>query len=115
MPIWVSPRSSEVSTSADVRCGTTVIGMPVVERTSSPVTFWVLPGLMVPMLNFCGSARAVASASFSVCRAESAFTSRRRSNRANVEIGANAVTGSNGMDFSSDFDSAMPLENTKSV
>ena len=32
-----------------------------------------------------------------------------------VEIGANAVTGSNGIDLSSDFDSAMPLENTNSV
>ena len=32
-----------------------------------------------------------------------------------VEIGANAVAGSNGIDFSSDFDSAMPLENRNSV
>jgi hypothetical protein len=32
-----------------------------------------------------------------------------------VVIGANAVTGSNGMDLSNDFDSAMPLENTNRV
>jgi hypothetical protein len=32
-----------------------------------------------------------------------------------VEIGENAVTGSNGIDFNSDFDNTMPLENTNSV
>ena len=32
-----------------------------------------------------------------------------------VEIGENAVTGSNGIVFKSDFDSTMPLENTNSV
>jgi len=98
-----------------VRCGTTVIGMPVVARSNSPVTFWVLPGLIVPTLNFCGSARAASSASFSVCMGESALTSSSRSNWAMVEIGANAVTGSNGIDLSSDFDSAMPLEKTNRV
>ena len=92
-----------------------VTGMPVTERSSSAVTFWVLPGLMVPMLNFCGSARAVSSASLSVRIGESAFTSNSRSNSAMVETGVKAVTGSNGMVLSSDFDSAMPLENTNSV
>ena len=89
--------------------------MPDVARNSSPVTFWVLPGLMVPTLNFCGSAPAASSASLSVWRLESALTSSSRSNSAMVETGANALTGSNGMDFSSDFDSAMPLENTNKV
>jgi hypothetical protein len=37
--------------------------MPEVARSNSPVTFWVLPGLMVPTLNFCGSTRAASSAS----------------------------------------------------
>ena len=92
-----------------------VIGMLVTERKSSPVTFCVLPGLMVPTLNLLGSARAASSASFSVCHGESAFTSSSRSNSASVDTGVNAVTGSNGMVFSSDFDSAMPLENTKRV
>ena len=32
-----------------------------------------------------------------------------------VEIGVKAVTGSNGMVLSSDFDSAMPLDSTNSV
>ena len=92
-----------------------VMAMPVVERSSSPVTFWVLPGLMVPTLNFCGSPRAASSASFSVWIGESSFTSSSRSNNAIVEIGANAVAGSNGIDLSSDFDSAIPLENRNSV
>ena len=79
------------------------------------MTFWVLPGLMVPTLNFCGSTRAVSSASFSLWMGKSAFTSSSKSNSAMVEIGENAVTGSNGIDLSSDFDSAIPLENTNSV
>ena len=115
MPICISPRSSAVSTSAEVRCGTTIIGMPDVVRSSSPVTFWVLPGLMVPTLNFCGSARATSNACFSVRSGESALTSTNRSNCAMVEMGANAVTGSNGIDLSSDFDNAMPLEKTNKV
>jgi hypothetical protein len=59
MPICMSPRSSAVSTSAEVRCGTTGIGIPAIERSSSPVTFWVLPGLMVPTLNLRIGARGV--------------------------------------------------------
>ena len=47
--------------------------------------------------------------------AESAFTSSSRSNSAMFEIGVKAVTGSNGMLLSSDFDSAMPLDSTNSV
>ena len=57
--------SSDVSTSAEVRCGTMVIGMPVAKRISSAVTFCVLPGLMVPMLNAPGLARAIVSTSLS--------------------------------------------------
>ena len=91
------------------------MAMPVAERSNSPVTFWVLPGLMVPTLNLPGSRRAVSSASFKLRIGESSLTSSSRSNSAMVEIGANAVAGSNGMDFSSDFDSAMPLENRNSV
>jgi hypothetical protein len=91
------------------------MGMPVAARSNSPVTFWVLPGLMVATLNFCGSTRAASSASLIVLIGESALTSSSRSNCAMVEIGANAVTGSNGMVFRSDFDSAMPLENTNRV
>src|SRR5262249_18045076 len=91
---------------------TMVMGTQVAERSNSPVTVCVEPGLMVPTLNFCGSIRAASSASFNVLIGESAFTSNNRSNCAMVEIGANAVTGSNGMDFKSDFDSAIPLEKT---
>lgn len=79
------------------------------------MTFWVLPGLMVATLNLCGSTRAASSASFKVWIGESALTNSSRSNCAMVEIGANAVTGSNGIVFRSDFDSAMPLENTNNV
>ena len=43
---------------AVLRCGTMVTGMPVAARNSSAVTFCVLPGLMVPMLNLPGSPRA---------------------------------------------------------
>ena len=92
-----------------------VMAMPEAERNNSPVTFCVEPGLIVPTVNFCGSARAASSASFNVRSGESAFTSNSRSNWAMIEIGANAVAGSNGIDFSSDFDSAIPEENTNSV
>ena len=92
-----------------------VMAMPVAERNNSPVTFWVLPGLMVPTLNFWGSRRAASSASLKLWIGELSLTSSSRSNSAIVEIGANAATGSNGMVFSSDFDSAIPLENTNSV
>jgi hypothetical protein len=67
------------------------------------------------MLNFRGSAPTALSASFSVCMGESALTGSSRPNCAMVVIGANAVTGSNGMDLSNDFDCAMPLENTNRV
>ena len=67
------------------------------------MTFWVLPGLMVPTLNLAGSARAASNASLSVCIGESALTSSSRSNSAMVEIEVNAVAGSNGMVLSSGF------------
>ena len=92
-----------------------VTGMAVVERNSSAVTFCVLPGLIVPMLNLAGSARARSSASLMVFIGASALTSSSRSNSAMTETGENAVTGSNGMVLSSDFDSAMPLESTNRV
>ena len=67
--------------------------MAVVARSSAPVTFWVLPGLMVPTLNFGESARAASSASFSVRHGESAFTSKILGDDANSVIYRVAYTG----------------------
>ena len=92
-----------------------VIGIPVAKRISSAVTFCVLPGLMVPMLNAPGLARAIVSMSCVVRSGELARTRIILSNIATVEIGAKAVSGSNGMVLISDFDSAIPLDITNSV
>ena len=79
------------------------------------MTFCVLPGLMVPMLNLAGLARAIVSMSCVVFSGESAFTRIMLSNIATVEIGAKAVTGSNGMVLISALLSAIPLDITNSV
>ena len=79
------------------------------------MTFCVLPGLIVPMLNFSGAALAAASTSAMVRSGPSPLARIIRSKNATVEIGANAVTGSNGSVFITDRLIAIPLDSTNSV